>query len=250
MPASITHAVVGEYVLRNQSPKIPVDCEGAFYGGCILIDVHAFNDIDRKITHFVGTIDEDGEKAFQQSCNHFVNNYWKLLSHPWNGMDLRDKYFVYGYLCHLAADECWRRWGMEMYEHLGLHSWSDFPFIGDLGLAAFDYLSNPLFMDKSEVVEATKNLNIPDIFKHIPLAFLEKQWFICKDYLSSSGSIEPYLEALERSGKAKKEITIIKTKFIEHWEEAIDFYEKNLGAEPFVQNSLERSMEVFALMEL
>jgi len=244
VPASITHAVVGEYVRRELFPLLSVENRGSFYGGCILIDVHAFNNIDRRNTHFVGTIEEDGQNTYLQSCNKFIKDYRELISSPWENIVSYGKYFMAGYLCHLAADETWRKWGLQIYKELGLNSWSEFPVLGDYGLATFDFLSNQLFANKKEFIKEIDSLVIPNIFNHIPYSYFQKQWYVCKDYIYSDGSIEPYVNALERAGKTAKEIETIKSKCIENWGRSIEFYRRMGGAKNYILNSMTRSIEV------
>jgi hypothetical protein len=250
VPASITHAVVGEYVRRKLFPLLSIENRGSFYGGCILIDVHAFNNIDRRITHFVETIEEDGQNTYLQSCNKFIKDYKELISSPWDKIGSYEKYFMAGYLCHLAADETWRKWGLQIYKELGLNSWSEFPVLGDYGLATFDFLSNQLFSNKKEFIKEIDGLEIPNILNHIPYQYFQKQWYICEDYVYSDGSIKPYIEALVRAGKTEREIENIRTTCIDNWERAINFYMKIGGVKNYIQNSMIRSIEVLNKLEL
>jgi hypothetical protein len=250
VPASITHAVVGEYVRRELFPLLSIDNRGSFYGGCILIDVHAFNNIDRQITHFVGTIEEDRQNTYLKSCNKFIKDYKNLISSPEGNIGIYEKYFIAGYLCHLAADETWRKWGLQIYRELGLNSWSEFPVLGDYGLATFDFLSNQLFSNKEEFIKEIDSLHIPNIFNHIPYPYFQKQWYVCKDYVYSDGSIEPYVEALGRAGKTAKEIENIKSACIDNWGRAIEFYVRMGGAKNYILSSMTRSIEVLNQLEL
>lgn len=48
MAASVTHIVVGEKILKQTYPGASVEVQGAFLAGCILVDGHVFNPLDRR----------------------------------------------------------------------------------------------------------------------------------------------------------------------------------------------------------
>ena len=66
MASWVTHLVVGERVFA-QLQQFGEQEYGAFLLGCVLVDVHTFSDVDRRATHFVGRLEEDGVDAFNKS---------------------------------------------------------------------------------------------------------------------------------------------------------------------------------------
>ena len=71
MAPLVTHLVIGERVFA-QSPQFDSTDYGPFLLGCVLVDVNNFSGMDRRRTHFVGRVDEDGADAFNRSCASFL----------------------------------------------------------------------------------------------------------------------------------------------------------------------------------
>lgn len=92
---------------------------GVFLRGCVLPDVNSFSDIDRRKTHFVGRLEQDGTSAFCKSCENFIKQFDNLLVRPWSDLDAAQRAFVLGYLCHLAADEPWKEWVWRLLQSRG-----------------------------------------------------------------------------------------------------------------------------------
>jgi len=67
MASLITHLVVGERVFA-QLRQFGEKEYGAFLLGCVLVDVHGFSDVDRRVTHFVGRLEDDGVDACVKSA--------------------------------------------------------------------------------------------------------------------------------------------------------------------------------------
>jgi len=210
----------------------------------MLIDIHAFNEIDRRLTHFVGRVEEAGESAYQDSCNNFLNKLGSLLNSPWKSLNPIEKSFVDGYLCHLAVDECWKKLGMQLFQKLGINSWSDFIVPGDVGLTTFDFICNSQLINKSEIDLILRDIIIPDTFKHIPYKVFAKQWEIIREYVISGGTPESHFMMLERAGKAIKEIQKTRKRYDLYWNKGIEFINEIGGVEPFIQDAIDRAMQV------
>lgn len=176
------------------------DC-GSFLSGCILVDVHAFHEIERRDTHFVGRVDEVGEDAYRTSCAGFLGQLAVLLQPAWAHMSQAERAFVTGYLCHLATDECWKQLGWQLFQELNISSWADFPVPGDVSLTAFDFLSAKLLLDPATARAALQAAAIPDVFNHIPHAMLVHQWEIIQDYVWNGGTPEAYVRMLAAAGE-------------------------------------------------
>ena len=104
MASFVTHMVIGEQVFAELPGFDPADY-GAFLLGCVLVDVHAFYDVDQRTTHFAERFDERGVDAFNRSCSNFLTQLDSLLVRPWRKLTSAERAFIAGYLCHLAADE-------------------------------------------------------------------------------------------------------------------------------------------------
>lgn len=75
MAPLVNHVVVGErtFAQLRRLDKFDNKDYGPFLLGCVLVDVHGFSDVDRRETHFVGRLEEDGVDAFNKSCTNFLN---------------------------------------------------------------------------------------------------------------------------------------------------------------------------------
>ena len=244
MAASITHLVVGETVWKQVYSDLPAEVQGAFLAGCMLVDVHAFNNIDRRRTHFAGQLEEEGENAFRQSCSSFLSEVDALLRRPWNSLTPSEKFFVAGYLCHLAADECWRKLGWELFKKLGIATWVNSPVPGDVILTTFDFISRGQWIDPPELDSVLENISIPDVFTHIPIEIFRKQWVICRDYVAGGGTPDAHFKMLERAGRSSAEIEAARRRYEKYWEKGIMFVNEIGGVEPFIQDAVERTMQV------
>jgi hypothetical protein len=250
MPDSITHLVAGEHVLLQNYANLPVEMQGAFLAGCMLVDVHGFNAIDRRQTHFVGRVEEDGEAAFRQSCSNFLGKMDRLLRRPWEILEPVERSFTGGYLCHLAVDECWKKLGWELFQKFGITSWDDFVVPADVSVTAFDFLSRALWIDPPQLERMLENIIVPDIFTHVPYELFRKQWCIIRGYVTAGGTAEAYIKMLERAGRSSDETEAIRQRYDTYWENGIGFVHEIGGVEPFLAGAVERTMEVLPqLME-
>lgn len=244
MAASLTHLVVGERILNPYYSDSAQEVQGAFLAGCALVDVHAFSNIDRRRTHFVGTVEEDGENAYLQSCANFLRGLDTLLQRPWNELPATERGFVAGYLCHLAVDECWKKLGWQLFQRFGIRSWADFVVPGDVSLTAFDFMSQKQFLDPQALDAILEPIVIPDVFTHVPVALFVRQWDIVREYVLERGTPEAHVRMLYRAGKPEAEIQEARQRYQANWEKGIDVVQDIGGAEPFIQNGIERTLQV------
>ena len=244
MPASINHLVVGEIVWKKLYSDWPAEIQGAFLAGCLLVDVHGFNDIDRRCTHFVGRVEEDGEIAFQQSCTNFLHEVDNLMKHPWSRLTPIEKFFVAGYLCHLAVDECWKKLGWQLFQRFGITSWDDFPVAADVNVITFDFLSRGQWIDPPELGAVLENIIIPDVFTHVPVEVFRKQWYVSRDYVAAGGTPEAYFGMLERAGRSSSELAETRQRYEKNWDMGIDFIYEIGGVIPFIKDAVERTRQV------
>jgi hypothetical protein len=242
--ASITHLVVGERVLNQYYSDSPPEVQGAFLAGCALVDVHAFNDIDRRYTHFTGTVEEDGEKAYLQSCANFLHSLDTLLRSPWNELQPSERSFASGYLCHLAVDECWKKLGSQLFQKFDISSWADFPVPGDVSLTTFDFMCKDQLLDPHALDAKLEHITIPDVFVHVPVTIFTRQWNIIQEYVSARGTSEAHFLMLERAGRSKQEIEETRQRYQTYWERGIELVQSIGGVDPFLQDGIKRSMQV------
>ncbi len=132
MPPLNTHLIIGERVFPHLSLDETV--YGPFLLGCLLVDVNGFTNIDRRVTHFVGRLEEDGTDAFTKSCSNFLSQLDGLLRYTWDDLSPEARAFVIGYLCHLAADEPWKAWGMDIQQALNIDSFGSLTCTGECNL--------------------------------------------------------------------------------------------------------------------
>jgi hypothetical protein len=250
MAASITHLIVGERVFGQASGfDLSLATYGSFLAGCTIVDVHAFHDIDRRLTHFVGRMDTDGEDAYRKSCTNFLQELDTILKSRWNTLSQTRQAFVAGYLCHLAVDECWKELGWRWYQKLNITSWKDFPVHPDVMLTAFDFLSRKQLMDQAMTFAALETVRIPDVFCHVPYEIFCHQWNVIQPYLKSDGTFESYVSMLKSANQMSEKIqTEIERRF-RLWENAIELIQDAGGELPFIQGAAAHSVEMIRVME-
>ncbi len=243
MASWVTHLVVGERVFAQLS-QFGEREYGAFLLGCVLVDLHAFSDVDRRTTHFAGCLEEDGVDAFTKSCTNFLSQLDDVLRRPWSELASTERAFVAGYLCHLAVDEDGKRFGWDILRATGLKSLADFPVPGEVFYTAFDVLSSELYVDFPAVALALEKASIPDVLTHIPYDALQTMWTIAKEHLMDGRTAESYFEMLEREGKTDAEIQAVHHEHDVYWEDAMTAIRDLGGVEPRIQAGVERSLEM------
>jgi hypothetical protein len=243
MASWVTHLVVGERVFARLQ-QFGEQEYGAFLLGCVLVDLHAFSDIDRRTTHFVGRLEEDGVEAFTKSCANFLSQLDDVLRRPWGKLVSTERAFVAGYLCHLAVDEDWKRFGWDILRAAGLKSLADYPVPGEVFLTAFDVLSSELYVDFPAIALVLETASIPDVLAHVPYDTLQTMWAITKEYVMDGKTAESYFELLERAGKTDAEVQAVRDAHDVYLEDAVTAIHDLGGVEPRIQAAVERSLEM------
>jgi hypothetical protein len=249
MPPLNTHLVIGERVFAEM-PALNADVYGDFLLGCLLVDVNNFVGIDRRITHFAGRSNGNGSDAFTKSCTNFLDQLDDLLLRPWGALTASEKAFVAGYFCHLAADEPWKAWGIEMRQILKLASLKDLPVPGGVILTASSVLSNPMYSNFTAINSALINSDVPDVFTHITQAQFRAMWTIVQKPLADPSTPEAYFTMLKRAGKSEAELNRIREEHATYWEAAIALVEQFGGVEPFIDKAVVRATEMLPHLSL
>jgi hypothetical protein len=243
MAPLITHLVVGERVFA-QLRQFDSAAYGPFLLGCILVDVHGFSNIDRRVTHFVGRLHEDGEDAFRKSCDNFLERLDSLLVRPWGELGQQERAFVAGYLCHLAVDEVSKLMTYEAMQKLGISSLADLPVPGGVLLGAFAALTSELRGDFSTTASALENASIPHVLAHVSLDDFQAMWEISKEWLISGCPYELRIEMLRRMGKTEAQIEAARREREAHWDAAVTFAQESGEVERTVDRGGRHSLEV------
>ncbi|MCP4541911.1 MAG: hypothetical protein GY832_32680 [Chloroflexi bacterium] len=243
MAPLITHLLVGERTFA-QLQQLEHEDYGPFLLGCVLVDVHGFSSIDRRTTHFIGRLEEDGTDAFSKSCTNFLSQLDDLLLCPWNQLASAERAFVTGYLCHLAADEDWKRFGWDILQTMGLESLAEIPVPGDVVFTVFDVLSSQMYGNFTTVVSALRDAVIPNVLAHVPHDAFQAMWDIAKEHTLTGDTPESYFEMLKREGKTMAELQAVVHEHDVYWEDALALVHDLGGVEPRIQGGVQRSLEV------
>ncbi len=243
MAPLITHLVVGERVFAQLRRFDPASY-GSFLLGCALVDVHGFSDIDRRVTHFVGRLHEDGEDAFRKSCDNFLERLDTLLVRPWRELAQHERAFVAGYLCHLAADEVWKRLGQDVMLALGINSLADTPVPGEVFMTAFDVSSSEMYIDFFSVASELNAASVPDVLTHVPYAVFRRMWRIVKPHVMDGRTAESYFEMIKRLGRTTAQVQAVRREHKVYWEDTVAWIAELGGVEPYILNAARRSLEV------
>ena len=243
MAPLVTHLVVGERVFAPLQ-QFGDEEYGSFLLGCVLVDVHGFSDVDRRTTHFVGRLEEDGTDAFNKSCTNFLSQLDDLLLRPWGELASAEQAFVAGYLCHLAADEDWKQFGWNVLQTLEIPSLADFPVPGEVFLTAFDVLSSEMYVDFPSVTSALNDVAIPNVLAHVPHEAFQAMWDIAQEHVADGRTPESYFEMLRRLGQTDAELQEIIHQHDVYWDDAVSWITDFGGVEPRIHAGVERSLEV------
>lgn len=245
MPTFVTHIIIGERVFSYLTERHlqPADY-GPFLLGCVLADVNNFGQLDRRQTHFVGRIDEEGQGAFTKSCENFLTRLDGLLMHPWPELASVERAFVAGYMCHLASDEAWKKFSWTWMQLLEIRSSAEFPVPIDVVLTAFDVLAAELYRDRAAIVAALTDATIPRVMTHVPYQDFQRMWALVRTHALDSPSRESYLAFLERTGKSAEEMREIRQRHDHYWQDALSLLLNVGGPEPAVQEAVEQSSQV------
>ena len=210
----------------------------------MLVDVNGFSDLGRRLTHFVGGLEDDGEDSFTMSCPNFLRQQDRVLQHPWSDLNRAEQAFVAGYLCHLAADEVWKEMGWKMLQAMGLKSLKEMPVPGEVLLTVYDVLSHQVCANWPAVECALNSATIPDVMAHVPYPVFQRVWKMIKSQILAGGSAESYFDLLDRLGTPAPEIQEIRRQHEVCWDEAVAFIGDTGGIEQYLAAAVERSASV------
>jgi hypothetical protein len=243
MASTITHLIIGEHTLARLQRFESAVC-GSFLLGCILADVNNFSAIDRRTTHFVGRLHEDGEDAFTRSCTNFLNQLDTLLGHPWDKLVEQERAFVAGYLCHLAADEVWKRMSQSVMVALGITSLVDIPVPGEVFMTAFDVLSHEAYIDAQSVAASLDSVVVPDVLTHVPHQAFQTMWDVVKPHAMDGKTAESYFEMLRRLGKTAPQMEAVRREHTVYWQDAVALIGSLEDVGTYIADATKRSLEV------
>jgi hypothetical protein len=244
-----THLIVGERVFAQLRQFDSTSC-GAFLLGCVLVDVHGFSKIDRRVTHFVGRLNEDGKDAFQKSCDNFLKRLATLLIHPWHELEQQEQAFVTGYLCHLATDEVSKQMTYEMMQKLDITSLTNLPVPGGILLSAFASLTSEMYGDFASIASALHAVEVPQVLLHVPHENFQAMWDIAQDWLANGCPYELYIEMLKRMGKTEMQIETARRERRFYWDEAVTLVREMGKVEYIVNASVQRSCKMIPRLQM
>ncbi len=245
MAPLITHIVIGERVFaRMACPGATPWPYGPFLLGCVLADVNSFAEFDRRLTHFVGRPAADGEDAFSQSCTRFLRQRPSLLPRPWNELTGGEQAFVGGYLCHLAADEVWKRFTWELMHGLGIDSWTRFPVPPGVVFTAFGVLTRQKLQRPEAVSFALAGVRVPNVLAHVPHSAFLTMWEIVREHVSDGNTPASYFDLLERQGRPRSEVEAARERHERYWDQAVALIEDAGGSERYLRAAVERGLEM------
>jgi hypothetical protein len=243
MAPLVTHLVVGERVFARLR-QFDSAAYGPFLLGCVLVDVNGFSDIDRRTTHFVGRLHEDGADAFRKSCTNFLTQLNALLVRPWRGLMQEERAFVAGYLCHLAVDEVWKQSGYEIMQKLGISSLAELPVPGGILLSAFSALTRKLYGDFSAITSALEDTSIPLVLTHVSHDDFRAMWEIAGEWMMNGCPYELRVEMHRRMGKSEALIEAARREREAHWDAAVAFAWESGEVERTIDRGVQHSLEV------
>lgn len=242
MAPLVTHLVIGERVFA-QSPQFDSTDYGPFLLGCVLVDVNNSSGMDRRRTHFVGRLEDDGADAFNRSCANFLSQFDELLIRPWSDLTGAEQAFIGGYLCHLAADEVWKQFSWNMLRALEIQSLAALPVPGGVIFTAFGVLSSETYVDFPAVVSALNDVAIPHVMTHVPYDAFQAMWEIVKEYMLTGGTPGSYFEMLKREGRTDAEVREVIRRHDVYWEDAVVLIHDLGGVGSFIHAAIRRSLE-------
>jgi hypothetical protein len=244
MAPLLTHLVIGERVhpLVEQLAQAETTL-GAFLLGCLLVDVNAFSDIDRRETHFVGRPHEVGEDAFSEGSARFLERRDSLLQRPWDALPADERAFIAGYLCHLASDEAWKEIGWRALWGMGITSLDELPVPAGVLLTAYSVLAAARHRDVSVVAAALRDAAVPGVLTHVPHRALLHMWDVLKPHALDGRTPASYLRMLERRGVSAIEVAVQREQHEIHMDEALTLAEQLFDIETVLQAAVDRSVE-------
>lgn len=249
MPPLNTHLIIGEQVFPHLA-AFDERVYGDFLLGCLVTDVNAFSDVDRRVTHFVGRVHEDGVAAYTQSCTNFLQQLESLLKSPWDTLSLAEQAFVSGYLCHLAADEPWKALGADIMRVLHLDSMKQMPVPGSVMLTAFSVMSHAAYVDFDAVQVALADVTMPDVFTHVAYADFVRMWDVFYPTLPYARTMDAFFMMLKRHGTSEAELHSIREEHKFYWDKAMAFIQALGGPQPYLDKAVAHALEVLPYLSL
>jgi hypothetical protein len=242
MAPLVTHLVVGQRVFFRLERFEP-SAYGAFLLGCLLADAEHSGDPGRRTAHFVDGLTGNGNGKSGRSSVDFVREMDSLLVRPWHALAHDEQAFVAGYVCHLATDEEWKRYGWDMLEALGIRSAEELPVAGGVVMTAFDVLSSQLVSDEPPLAPTLGNATIPDVMARIPHAALRATWVAVKAHVLNGRTSRSYFDMLRHLGRSDEEVAVEERAHDLRWRDAVALVEGFGGVTPPVKAAVRRSME-------
>lgn len=244
MAPIVMHAVIGERVYPQIEPLVQTRAYGPFLLGCMLADVNAFSDLDRRQTHFAGRPNEDGEDAFYQGSATFLSQLDALLRHPWDNLPPSEQAFAAGYLCHLAADEAWKSVAWRALWAMGITAADQLPVPSGVLLTAYSVLSTELYVDAAALADALREATVPDVLTHVPHEALARMWRIVKPRVLGVATVEGYLDMLEQMGRTAAEVAGERQKHERYMDDALALIQGSFDVQTMIQATVARSLEI------
>lgn len=248
MAPTITHLVIGERVFPHLGEFDSADY-GAFLLGCTLVDVHCFSDHLRRTTHFANRFRRDGAGAYDRSCASFLEQLDSVLVRPWERLTSEARGFVAGYYCHLATDEDWKRFDVEVMATQGIRWWVDLGVPVGVIMSAFQALSTKLYRDPTAVSRALDGATVPEVFAHVSHDTFRSMWSAIKAPVMEGDAPDLWFGFLEGMGKDGAEMEAERRTYEERWEDAVALIDSFFGGvQPRVEAMVERSLEAMPLL--
>lgn len=224
----ITHRVVGEIAFRRWGQLGP-DALGPFLLGNVLVDLHMFELAERLDTHFAERHARDGRLAFDKSCQTMLANLDSLLARPWDALSRDERAFVAGYLCHLAADEEFKRFDLESMDRLGYQWWRALPYPASVVMTVFNVECQALSPDLEAAATALAAAQVPEVFTHVDHSALLTIWEIARPHALEGGTVQSWLDLFARAGFSEEDVARQRRHHAEHWDEAHAFTREFFG---------------------
>lgn len=189
MPPFFTHLVIAERIFPTLS-MLPAEVFGDFLFGCLAPDVDKFVDgMDQATTHFVPK--DPSERYMEARSLYFIEHHSELLRRPYLHLNVHERAFVLGYLCHLASDEGWSR-HMLAFRHRVTSPLRAL-------LTALDEIAQGELADLEGDLAALARAEAPDVLTFVSTSNLQRMQAIVWPFLRAGGGVEAFLEMARRS---------------------------------------------------
>lgn len=239
------HLVVGERVFPQiQELGQQSSVYGAFLLGCVLVDVTMIAPLDRRRTHFSDGLHGQGGWAFDRSCENMLAQLDDVLLRPWRDLSGRERAFVAGYVCHLAADESWKAFSLRLLHKLGLTRLSELPVPGGVLMTVYQIASTALFADLPAIDSAVASAEIPDVLRYIPHHVLAQTWAVAGPHALDGRTPESFYAMVARMGRTEAKVQAVRENHERHWEAALAFVAEQEDVASIVASGVDRSLEV------